>query len=110
MAEQGTADTRSSAKATTKATLVAAGWTPGDIEHAATDLGPGEIGPAVAWLSSVAAGDELLGEIRMAAGRISEVRAEVSTALEALEIGRHRLAGAQAALAPVFGPVRAGSD
>ena len=55
------------------ATLVAAGWTPEDIEKAATGLGRDEIEAAVAWLSSVAAGDELLGEIRMAAGRISEI-------------------------------------
>ena len=55
------------------AVLVGAGWTPSDIEEAAEQLEPAEVEPAVAWLSSVAAGDELLGEIRMAAGRISEI-------------------------------------
>jgi signal transduction histidine kinase len=55
------------------AVLVGAGWTASDIETAAAGLEPAEIEPAVAWLSSVAAGDELLSEIRMAAGRISEI-------------------------------------
>jgi signal transduction histidine kinase len=55
------------------AVLVGAGWTAPDIETAAAELEPAEIEPAVAWLSSVAAGDELLSEIRMAAGRISEI-------------------------------------
>jgi signal transduction histidine kinase len=55
------------------AVLVGAGWTPQDIATAAGGLGPGEIEPAVAWLASVAAGAELMSEIRMAAARISEI-------------------------------------
>jgi hypothetical protein len=40
-----------------------------------------------------------------AAAKVTEVRAELAGALEALKTGRERLAAAQAALAPVFGPV-----
>jgi len=41
------------------------------------------------------------------ATKVGEVRAEVVAALDALETGRERLASAQAALAPLFGPVGA---
>ena len=37
--------------------------------------------------------------------RIAEVRVAVTAAVEAIDAGRTRLAGAQAALAPIFGPV-----
>ena len=37
--------------------------------------------------------------------RIAEVRAAVTAAVEAIDAGRTRLASAQAALAPIFGPV-----
>ncbi len=40
-----------------------------------------------------------------AAAKIAEVRAAVASAAEAIDTGRERVAGAQAALAPVFGPV-----
>jgi hypothetical protein len=40
-----------------------------------------------------------------AAEKIAEVRAAVASAAEAIDTGRERVAGAQAALAPVFGPV-----
>jgi hypothetical protein len=40
-----------------------------------------------------------------AAARIAEVRAAVATAAEAIDTGRERVAAAQAALAPIFGPV-----
>ena len=40
-----------------------------------------------------------------AAAKIAEVRAEVTAAVEAIDAGRTRLASAQAALAPIFGPV-----
>jgi signal transduction histidine kinase len=92
------------------AVLVGAGWTASDIEAAAAGLEPAEVEPAVAWLSSVAAGDELLSEIRMAAGRISEIvgavksyafldqapvqRVDVRTGLDdTLIILRHKLKG-----------------
>ena len=41
------------------------------------------------------------------AAKVGEVRAEVAAAVAALETGRERLASAQAALAPLFGPVGA---
>ena len=37
--------------------------------------------------------------------KIAEVRAAVAAAAEAIDTGRQRVAGAQAALAPIFGPV-----
>ena len=37
--------------------------------------------------------------------KIAEVRAAVTAAVEAIDAGRTRLASAQAALAPIFGPV-----
>lgn len=40
-----------------------------------------------------------------AAARIAEVRAEVAAAAEAIDAARTRVASAQAALAPIFGPV-----
>jgi len=40
-----------------------------------------------------------------AATRIAEVRAAVATAAEAIDTDRERVAAAQAALAPIFGPV-----
>jgi hypothetical protein len=40
-----------------------------------------------------------------AAAKIAEARAEVTAAVEAIDAGRTRLASAQAALAPIFGPV-----
>ena len=40
-----------------------------------------------------------------AAAKITEVRAEVAAAVEAIDAGRIRLASAQAALAQIFGPV-----
>jgi hexokinase len=40
-----------------------------------------------------------------AANRVAEVRAEVAAALDALAAGRERLASAQAALAPLYGPL-----
>ncbi|HEY7737560.1 MAG TPA: ATP-binding protein [Candidatus Limnocylindria bacterium] len=53
--------------------LTAAGWTPEDLERALGGLEAAAIPAAVRWLSSVATGDELLSEIRMAAGRISSI-------------------------------------
>ena len=40
-----------------------------------------------------------------AAVKIAEVRVAVTAAVEAIDAGRTRLASAQAALAPIFGPV-----
>jgi hypothetical protein len=40
-----------------------------------------------------------------ATAKIAEVRAEMAAAVEAIDAGRIRLASAQAALAPIFGPV-----
>jgi signal transduction histidine kinase len=53
--------------------LVAAGWTADDIRSAAAGFGPTEVEAAVRWLASVATADELLGEIQMAAERISAI-------------------------------------
>jgi signal transduction histidine kinase len=53
--------------------LTTAGWTPEDVRSALAGLERARVGPAVRWLSSVAAGDELLSEIQMAAGRISAI-------------------------------------
>ncbi len=53
--------------------LVSAGWTADDLRRALAGLDPAAITPAIRWLSSVATGDELLAEIRMAAGRISAI-------------------------------------
>jgi signal transduction histidine kinase len=53
--------------------LTNAGWTPEDLERALAGLDPAAVPAAVRWLSSVASGDELLSEIRMAAGRISSI-------------------------------------
>jgi hypothetical protein len=41
------------------------------------------------------------------ATQVGEVRAQVTVALDALGTGRERLAGAQTALAPLFGPLDA---
>ena len=53
--------------------LTSAGWTADDLRRALAGLEPAAIPAAVSWLSSVAAGDELLAEIQMAAGRISAI-------------------------------------
>ncbi len=44
------------------------------------------------------------------AARVAEVRAAVGAAAEAIGAGRERVAGAQAALAPIFGPVTRPAD
>jgi signal transduction histidine kinase len=53
--------------------LTTAGWTPADLATALGGLDASAIPAAVRWLASVASGDELLSEIRMAAGRISAI-------------------------------------
>jgi len=53
--------------------LVAAGWTSADVRSAAAAFAPAEVEAAVRWLASVATADELLGEIQMAAERISAI-------------------------------------
>jgi signal transduction histidine kinase len=53
--------------------LTTAGWTPDDLRRALDGLDVSQIPAAVRWLASVASGDELLSEIRMAAGRISAI-------------------------------------
>jgi len=69
------------------------------------ELVPQLVDQLTAWLEKHQ--DELdVSEVdTTAAARIAEVRAEVATAAEAIDAGRARLASAQAALAPVFGPV-----
>lgn len=42
--------------------------------------------------------------------RVAEVRAEVAAAVDALQTGRERLASAQSALAPLFGPLAEARD
>ncbi|HYT10715.1 MAG TPA: hypothetical protein VEL73_08655 [Mycobacteriales bacterium] len=59
------------------------------------------------WLEAHHGSLGVSDESGSAANRIAEVRAEIAAALEALGAGRERLASAQAALAPVFGPVGA---
>jgi signal transduction histidine kinase len=53
--------------------LTTAGWTAGDLQTALGGLDPSAVPAGVRWLASVASGDELLSEIRMAAGRISAI-------------------------------------
>ena len=53
--------------------LTSAGWTADDLRSALTGLERAALPAAVAWLSSVASGEELLAEIQMAAGRISAI-------------------------------------
>jgi signal transduction histidine kinase len=53
--------------------LMSAGWTGDDLRRALTGLAPEAIPAAVRWLASVATGEELLAEIRMAAARISSI-------------------------------------
>ncbi len=53
--------------------LTASGWTADDLTRALAGLDVAAVPAAVRWLSSVASGDELLSEIRMAAGRISSI-------------------------------------
>jgi hypothetical protein len=69
------------------------------------ELVPQLVDQLTAWLEKHR--DELdVSEVdTTAAARIAEVRAQVTTAAEAIDAGRTRLASAQAALAPVFGPV-----
>jgi signal transduction histidine kinase len=53
--------------------LVGAGWTPADVHRALGGVAAEQVGPAVRWMASVAAADELLAEIQMAAERISAI-------------------------------------
>jgi hypothetical protein len=69
------------------------------------ELVPELLDQLTAWL------EEHDGELDMSeadtttAARIAEVRAEVAAAAEAIDAARTRVASAQAALAPIFGPV-----
>jgi signal transduction histidine kinase len=53
--------------------LVAAGWTPDEVERALTPYRNDAIDAAIAWMESVATARALVGEVTMAASRISEI-------------------------------------
>ncbi len=53
--------------------LVAAGWTPDEVERALTPYRDDAIDAAIAWMESVATARALVGEVTMAATRISEI-------------------------------------
>jgi signal transduction histidine kinase len=55
------------------AALVDAGWTPEELRSAFAGLDPSAAGDAAAWLAATAKVEALLGEVRMAGERISEV-------------------------------------
>jgi hypothetical protein len=74
------------------------------------ELLPQLLGQLASWLEAHHGQLDVSEAGASAAVKITEVRAEVAAALEALEMGRERLAAAQSALAPVFGPVGAASD
>lgn len=74
------------------------------------ELVPQLLDQLTAWLEAHHGELGVSDEGATAASRISEVRAEVSAAVETLAAGRDRVASAQAALAPLFGPVGAARD
>ena len=53
--------------------LVAAGWTPDEVERALSPYRDDAIDAAIAWMESVATARALVGEVTMAATRISEI-------------------------------------
>lgn len=71
------------------------------------ELVPQLLDQLTAWLEAHQAQLDVADEGASATAKIAEIRAEVAAAAEALGAGRARVATAQAALAPIFGPVGA---
>ena len=69
------------------------------------ELMPELLDQLTAWLEAHDGELDVSEADSTAAAKIAEVRAEVTAAVEAIDAGRTRLASAQAALAPIFGPV-----
>ena len=69
------------------------------------ELVPQLLDQLTAWLEAHDGELDVSEADSTAAAKIAEVRAEVTAAAEAIDAGRTRLASAQAALAPIFGPV-----
>jgi hypothetical protein len=69
------------------------------------ELVPQLLDQLTAWLEAHHGELDVSDADSTAAARIAEVRADVAAAVEAIDAGRTRLASAQAALAPIFGPV-----
>ena len=69
------------------------------------ELIPQLLDQLTAWLEAHAGGLDVSDVDTTAAANIAEVGSEVAAAAEAIAVGRARVASAQAALAPVFGPV-----
>jgi hypothetical protein len=73
------------------------------------ELLPQLLGQLTGWLDAHAPQLQVDGSPGMPADLLTAIRADLDAALPALDQGRDRLAAAQAALAPVSGPV-AGAD
>jgi hypothetical protein len=69
------------------------------------ELVPELLDQLTAWLEAHDGELDVSEPDSTAAVKIAEVRAAVISAVEAIDAGRTRLASAQAALAPIFGPV-----
>jgi hypothetical protein len=69
------------------------------------ELVPQLLDQLTGWLEAHSADLDVSEVDTTAAARIAEVRADVTAAAEAIGAGRARVAAAQAALAPIFGPV-----
>ncbi|MFL6127986.1 MAG: hypothetical protein ACJ73E_02845 [Mycobacteriales bacterium] len=69
------------------------------------ELVPELLDQLTAWLEKHQGELDVSEADTTAAAKITEVRAAVAAAAEAIDTGRARLASAQAALAPIFGPV-----
>ena len=69
------------------------------------ELMPQLLDQLTAWLEKHQGELDVSEADSTAAARIAEVRAAVTAAAEAIDAGRGRVASAQAALAPIFGPV-----
>jgi hypothetical protein len=69
------------------------------------ELVPQLLGQLTAWLEKHQDALDVSEADGSAAARIAEVRAAVTVAAEAIDASRDRVAAAQTALAPIFGPV-----
>jgi hypothetical protein len=69
------------------------------------ELVPQLLDQLTAWLEKHEGQLDVSEADTTAGARIAEIRAAVTAAAEAIDTGRERVATAQAALAPIFGPV-----
>ena len=69
------------------------------------ELVPQLLDQLTAWLEKHQQELGVSDEGKPAPSRVAGVRAQVAAAVEALETGRERLAGAQAEMAPLYGPL-----